>query len=263
MKNNILKILPWVLGVVMLVVLVAKNILPVRESTVGLTYKARDVECKTKKKTRCDEPDPSGVIFELSLPAGVRADGRRTRYEHDMYLSLLVTSSNISPMPRLAGQEEWNKNYVLGKSDIRLRTWRPEEKFEYYLKDKIRFSSIGAPDEYHKYTDKSADYFVYDSDKCEFLSPADLEPSRHSRHAECYAKQILYEPKGYGWAYVVCLRKHMSPDGKVSTPVCQVWSRVAPGLFMEYPINGGYVGDLSWIDYDKRIRSYILGLKAE
>lgn len=264
MKHSVLRLLPWLIGVGILVAFFAKSILPVKESIVGLTYKAREVECKTKKNTRCDEPDPAGVVFELKLPAGVRADDRRTRYEHGIRLSMIITSTSITPMSKwIDRQEVMNKNYALGvHGNVKLFARNPDEEFESILLEGLGSASIYAPDDYHKYSEMSSSYFVYDSDECKGLLPSDLHPSKSALHLNCYSKRILYEPKEYEWAYAICPRKFMGADGEVSIPVCVVLSRIDPGVFMRYHINGEYIDDRSWVDYDKRIRNYIVGLKA-
>ncbi|MBU3055524.1 hypothetical protein [Pseudomonas indica] len=263
MKRNVLKSVLWLVGVGVLVVIFAKSVQPVNESIVGLTYKAQERDCKTKEKTTCNEPDPAGVVFEFEFPAGLRADDRSARYEYGVRLNMLVTPTSITPISKVADRQEvMSENYALGAhGNIKLFARDPGEKYESFLMDGVESASVYEPDNYHK--SEGGAYVLYDSEECKDLLPSDLVPSESALHLSCYSKRILYEPKGYEWAYSICPRRFVGADGGVSVPVCVVVSRIAPGVFMRYHVSGEYVGDQSWIGYDKRIRDYIFNFRAK
>ncbi|WP_430318246.1 hypothetical protein, partial [Pseudomonas nitroreducens] len=127
----------------------------------------------------------------------------------------------------------------------------------------IKLASGGNPDAYKQHDNKESGYTVFDSEECYKLGANELIPVVPSDKNRCLSTMQLLISKDYKESYVECQRKYTKIDGSINKPVCTVWSRVKPGIFMIYRIPEIFIADRSWVGNDEIIKKYILSLTEQ
>lgn len=233
---------------------------------LGLTYRAVNVPCESRAGL-CSKPDPRGVVVEFIFPPGLWADDRKDRYDVSAHLNLFIEDGVISDIPQGTPFKELRaRNYLRGyHRTVEIYAWKEDESFEGFLHERgLRWASPGGF-RYREYKDFRKNYLIFDAEQCVALAPerldvseSDLKPSH-----PCHVSKRVRVPLDYEWAFASCIREYKSRPGHAKLSGCTIHSRIAPGLYMQYTIDGEHVNSHHWVGVDKKIREYILSLGVQ
>ncbi len=226
--------------------------------TVSLTGSVVGRKCTSNSRGECTYPNKGDVVGTFNIPSYLLdSDHVPRRYDHDVAFRLTVDSEGIYKIDRK------RDNYLRSMGWVTIRSLSPSISLEdqmrrsWYFRNEISDYQIVETDIEGsvKYDNLSCSNLGLDHLDGTAIDRLDLKPYWKKRCFH-FRKQFYFWPD-YHFAYARCPRVQNRQGFEVALP-CRITTLVTPKVIAFYTVPSENVRDSSWMDYDKKIREFLL-----